>query len=265
MDPTPDDFVPVAQPGSLDYYVLLFSPTGQREKLRALLALEAMLSELGAATLEPQVRHSKLAWWAEELTRFQSGRPVHPVLKSLNQPAGLHERIIVPARDLFFATAREATEELPETPEQLLEHAGQGGAMVGAMAMLLSEAGSPVSAHHPALVDLARARYLVMRLGASHRCEPSGSEPERHAALLGTLAQTVYDALATRLSELEPKLIRAWRPLVVMAAMLRKPLARLGTAADARDRPLSHLLLAWTSARQAARGRIKTWPPLEKV
>lgn len=260
MNPKADDFAPVAQPGSPDYYALLFAPREQRESLRALLALEAMLNELSSANLDPQVRHSKLAWWAEELTRFQAGQPNHPVLQMLNQHDRFHDRAIAPVRDLFFATAREATEELPDTPDRLLEHAGQGGAIVGAIAMLLATPEISDYSHHPALVDLARARYLVNRLGATHQCESVAREPGIHSELLGSLATTAYEKLAGSLAELEPDLIRLWGPLVVMAVMLRAPLTSLGTRAAVSNKPLRDLLLAWQSARTAARGKLRPWP-----
>lgn len=263
MNPKADDFAPVAQTGSPDYYALLFTPREQRESLRALLALEAILIELSFADMDSQVRHSKLAWWAEELTRFQAGQPIHPLLQILNQQDRFHDRAIAPVRDLFFATAREVTEELPDTPASLLEHAGQGGAIVGAIAMLLANPDTADYSHHPALVDLARARYLVMRLGETHQCESVVREPVMHSELLKSLAITVYEKLAGSLAELEPDLIRSWGPLVVMAVMLRAPLTCLGLRAAARNRPLRDLLLAWNSARIAAHGKLRPWPSPE--
>ncbi len=260
-----DEFATVAEPGSLDYYVLLFAPADRREVLRALLVIESLLTELATAALDQQVRNTKLGWWAEELARYESGNPAHPVMRLLLDQTQPHEQIIAPLRDLFFAVAREATEDLPGTPAALLEHAGQGGAIVGSMAMILSKPGLTTTVQHPTLVALARARYLVQRFGPAHQCQAGDNAAGEHVQLLNELATTVYGELASSLGSLERTNIRHWRPLLVMAALLRRPLTRLGQDRPARKKSLGDLLLAWRSARRSARGKLPAWPPLETL
>lgn len=265
MNAKADEFATVAEPGSHDYYTLLFAPAARRETLRALLVIEALLMELSTAPIDQQVRNTKLGWWAEELARYEAGNPNHPVMRLLCDQAPQHEQVISPLRDLFFAVAREATEDLPDTPVALLEHAGQGGAIVGSMAMVLADRASATTLHHPTLVALARARYLVMRFGPAHQCQAGDNAAGEHAQLLNELATKVYCELGSSLGSLERANIRHWRPLVVMAALLRGPLVRLGHQQPARRGSFGDLLLGWRSARRAARGKLLAWPPLESL
>jgi phytoene synthase len=97
MTPTEYCQSKVALPGSSLYYSLWSLPTGQRQALTALYALQRELAELSLECQEPAVAQRKLQWWREEIPRLFMRRARHPVTQAL---AASLERFTVPAEDL---------------------------------------------------------------------------------------------------------------------------------------------------------------------
>src|SRR5512143_1562694 len=87
----------VALPGSSLYYSLWSLPTGQRQALIALYALQRELAELSLECQDPAVAQRKLQWWQEEMPRLFMGRARHPVTQAL---AVSLERFSLPAENL---------------------------------------------------------------------------------------------------------------------------------------------------------------------
>jgi hypothetical protein len=63
--------------------MLRFIPTAQREAAVRWGALLSELRETAFELSEPRVTQAKAGWWAEELLRFQQGRPRHPLGQDL--------------------------------------------------------------------------------------------------------------------------------------------------------------------------------------
>ncbi len=69
-------------PGSLRYFAILFSPPDSRPFLNALYALEFEL-RAAADSQSHEAAHARILWWKDELNRFISGAPAHPVTRAL--------------------------------------------------------------------------------------------------------------------------------------------------------------------------------------
>ncbi len=71
------------RPGSLDWFVCLYAPTGLRTRLHALFSFRHACEMAVQRVLEPDIARIKLAWWREEIERYANGNAVHPIFKSL--------------------------------------------------------------------------------------------------------------------------------------------------------------------------------------
>ena len=72
-------------PGSIDYYLLLFSPHSLRDRLSAALALGKVITNIAVQQTEYEIRQLKLHWWLEEIERTGRGQPRHPLTCELTQ------------------------------------------------------------------------------------------------------------------------------------------------------------------------------------
>ena len=61
------------------YYSLIFADTSRRAGGFALHALAAEIDAIPRSVSDPGIARVKLAWWHEELTRLDAGRPRHPL------------------------------------------------------------------------------------------------------------------------------------------------------------------------------------------
>ncbi len=61
------------------YYSLIFADTSRRAGGFALHALAAEIDAIQRSVSDPGIARVKLAWWHEELTRLDAGRPRHPL------------------------------------------------------------------------------------------------------------------------------------------------------------------------------------------
>jgi phytoene synthase len=82
---TPDQYCQkkAAESGSSFYYSFLFLPAERRLAITALYAFCREVDDAVDETSDPQVAHSKLAWWRSELAQMIAGTPSHPVTRAL--------------------------------------------------------------------------------------------------------------------------------------------------------------------------------------
>lgn len=261
MNLDPGYFAGVARAGTPDHFMLLFTPADERENVRVLLALEHLLSQLSSQSMESQVRLSKLSWWAAEMERLGHGEPTHPVTRAAH--ACLAEKHLSPAPVLkkFAAVVREASQNLPGTPDELLEHAASSGAMIEQIAGILSNSSASTGPCSDVATEIGRARYLVKNLAAGHQCATGFDSANESSAMLGQLAGRQHAVMGRALATIPVSLRAEFLPLLVMAALLRVRLAAMRDGqSDAAPSQFSSLILAWRSARRASRGKLPAWP-----
>jgi len=72
-----------AASGSSFYYSFLFLPPERRRAITALYAFCREVDDVVDECSDPQVAHSKLAWWRLEIGKLFEGAPSHPVTRAL--------------------------------------------------------------------------------------------------------------------------------------------------------------------------------------
>jgi phytoene synthase len=72
-----------AASGSSFYYSFLFLPPERRRAITALYAFCREVDDVVDECTEPQVAHTKLAWWRAEIGSLYEGKPNHPVSRAL--------------------------------------------------------------------------------------------------------------------------------------------------------------------------------------
>ena len=70
-------------PGTYLYYALWHLPAAQRDALTALHALAIEIADTARECREPQLAHTKLGWWREEIERAGRDRASHPATQAL--------------------------------------------------------------------------------------------------------------------------------------------------------------------------------------
>lgn len=262
MSLDPEYLAGVAQPPTADFYMLLFSPRGRREDARTLLALERLINELSVQHMEPEVRQAKLAWWAGEFARLDEGAPAHPVTIAVAEVLARNALSPAPLLAVFSAVVREASDALPDNPEELLQHAADRGALMPVLAAVLANKGQLSSQVQRACSQIGAARFIARIFGTQHRAHASEQMAGADGAATGMglevrLAQSQLESLREGLQSIpvaqRPDLV----PALVMAALLTDALQEI-TANGPHSKPtnLRPLLRAWRSARRASRGKL---------
>ena len=80
-----------AASGSSFYYSFLFLPPERRRAITALYAFCREVDDVVDECSDPQVAHTKLAWWRLEVGKLFQGEPSHPVTKALQPFIGEFE------------------------------------------------------------------------------------------------------------------------------------------------------------------------------
>jgi phytoene synthase len=82
---TPEQYVQekAAASGSSFYYAFLFLPRPRREAITAFYAFCREVDDVVDEVQDPQIAHTKLAWWQTEVGRAYDGTPQHPVMRAL--------------------------------------------------------------------------------------------------------------------------------------------------------------------------------------
>lgn len=70
-------------PGSSAHYAVLFLAPGRRVAATAFYAFCHEVGSVAYQVSDPQLAHTKLAWWQTEVSRAWQGQPSHPLLKAL--------------------------------------------------------------------------------------------------------------------------------------------------------------------------------------
>lgn len=97
---TPQDYVQkkAADSGSSFYYAFLFLPPPKRAAITAFYAFCREVDDVVDEVTDPQVAHTKLAWWEQEVQRLHQGNPTHPVTLALQpwlQPMGIEQNALL--------------------------------------------------------------------------------------------------------------------------------------------------------------------------
>jgi phytoene synthase len=82
---TPETYVQekAAGSGSSFYYAFLFLPKPKRAAITAFYAFCREVDDVVDEISDPQIAHSKLAWWEQEVMNLANGQPTHPVMRAL--------------------------------------------------------------------------------------------------------------------------------------------------------------------------------------
>ena len=83
---TPDEYCQekAAASGSSFYYSFLFLPPERRRAITALYAFCREVDDVVDECTEPQIAHTKLAWWRNEISNLYADKPNHPVSRALH-------------------------------------------------------------------------------------------------------------------------------------------------------------------------------------
>jgi phytoene synthase len=73
-----------AASGSSFYYSFLFLPPERRRAITALYAFCREVDDVVDECTEPQIAHTKLGWWRQEILSLFRGNPNHPVSRALH-------------------------------------------------------------------------------------------------------------------------------------------------------------------------------------
>lgn len=74
-----------AQSGSSFYYSFLILPKDKRDAITALYAFCREVDDIVDSRGEDHIKHTKLAWWREEVGRLFKGTPQHPISRAIAQ------------------------------------------------------------------------------------------------------------------------------------------------------------------------------------
>ena len=224
--------VPPPAPGSMRYFVLLYTPAPRR---RALATLLAVADELGSGLqrrLDHGIAHLRLEWWREEAVRDAGGTPTHPwliALRAEGEPA-LPLRALAEAAVLDLASATLGGDGARQLPQACL---------LGA-ARLLCAGGLTAD-------DAARLVQLGTWIDALDAVGP------------GSGAQTLPRAPAVPTPALQPALapLLVWGALarVLAGRRLRRGCGGSGTMSPSAWDGMADNFTAWRAARRALHGR----------
>jgi phytoene synthase len=146
--------------GSPRYWSWLFAARESRDPLLGIYALAAEWHALMDPVTEPGVAQLKMAWWREELERWWSGSPVHPITRWLAEIPGAMPSDASPLRQSLEAAAVHAAGTPLERAADLETHAAAlYGAPLVAAARL---AGSPAGSLLDCTNALACGQYLTV-------------------------------------------------------------------------------------------------------
>jgi phytoene synthase len=270
-------FVARALPvGSARHLSYLFAAPLVRAPLLGVYSLLAEWQALLDPATERTVAQVKLAWWQEEMMRLASGSALHPVSRYLAAQPGA----AASAFSALIATVEAAMLELSGVPLELgTELPAHSAALLAGplrLASLLAvaqpDAALDMGALERSTQSLASAHYLRRSLGEYRRAAAGGrvlfavdellragvenedllqaQAPPRLQAYLNSLRH-MADAQYAEVAQQMPATARAGlRHLLVLAALERK---RLHTDGGSAFAALKDMLLAWSTARGAAR------------
>jgi len=229
---------PPASPGSLRYFVLLYSPPAHRATLATLLALGDEISTGMSRNLDHQVAHVRLEWWQREAERFARGEAQHPWLRTLQQAHPASREL-----DLLPLVDAAALDLAQQTLRGRSDAAVQRELFILAAQALAADSLSPPQ------------QQWLGELGArTHELERALRRKDAHEELTAALEGLQQQAQAIEVA-LQPRLA----PLLVWIALAarrgqRRIRRRAHNGAPGLD-ALADNMAAWRAARRAIRGR----------
>lgn len=249
--------VPSPREGSSARYTLLFCDPEVRPGLQALAAFRAELDGVVLYPVDASVRNLKLGWWGEEILRLRHGEPQHPVSRALQPYRSVVQSGLLEA--FMDISIRHITGPVGDGND-FREYCYASGATLAELASLIPGTASDDVSLRRAARDLgaatratALARFSLAAPGLARRIGSAlgKSEPAR-------IEETLIQGASKRFRRGFAGMPIADRPrqrgLLVMAALYRHLLDRLGDAPVGRTvelSPLTKLWVAWTTARAA--------------
>jgi hypothetical protein len=223
-------------PGSVRYFVLLYTPQAHRQGLASLLAVA---DEIGAGLerrLDHALAHARLDWWEQASAQYMAGHAQHPLLRVLQQATPPGERL-----DLQ-SLVRAAAIDLAEAQRVALAGERARAALFGLAAKVLG-ATALSSVQDEALRELGA---LTLRY---ERARPARDGALADGAALAPILERLGAALQPAIAPLLVWAVLAARHAQQCAVAPKKNTSRLeGFAQNWR---------AWNVARHAARGNLR--------
>jgi hypothetical protein len=228
---------PAPTPGSLRYFVLLYTPAARRPALASLLALS---DEIGAGLsrqLDHELAHTRLNWWQRELAQHAAGVAQHPLLRVL--------RLATPAESKLDLSPllQAASIDLAEG----LLNAGRGEQLRRETFILAATALGA-----PALSTAQRAALGALGAKTLHYERSLADTPE-----IADDAASLQQAVSALGGALQPIVA----PLLVWTALSAARARRRTKGESSKSRSLLDGFIdnmnAWKAARAAANGSLK--------
>jgi 15-cis-phytoene synthase len=246
---TPQDYVQkkAANSGSSFYYGFLFLPAPKRAAITAFYAFCREVDDVVDEVHDPQVAHTKLAWWEQEVHRLYQGSPTHPVTQALQpwiEPMAIAQSALLSVIEGCRMDLSQ-TRYLDEAALQRYCHLvagvvgevaaqifGQTQAQTTTYAHTLGQAFQLTNIIRDVGEDALRGR-IYLPMSALQRFEVKASEilqrqdSERFQALMADQAQrahTLYDQALALLPEADK---RSQKPGLMMASIYRSLLREI--------------------------------------
>jgi phytoene synthase len=238
----------------------IFLPAAERSRIALWYALQDEIEEACFELSEPFIAQTKLAWWADELTRGVAGQGRHPLVQALfDHPSAemdeaalwrglaeagvqLVERDLAPSDiDAGLAVLRPMAAAIDALERRMFGGEPAAAQIAGDLLlrrMLRAQAGFHAQARLP--------RNLLAR----HGLAPAHLAHPEHAA---ARAAFVRDFALALTQQLPPAPARLARPRALQVAVARWRLDRLqGGDAQPQPRGVRLLLSLWAAARRSA-------------
>ena len=233
----PPATTPAPTPGSVRYFVLLYTPAARRATLLSLLTLA---DELGAGlerALEHELAHTRLDWWQRELSEHERGVAQHPLLRALREAEAEPDAPVLELRTLLDAARLDLAEGLL--------NAGRGERLRRETFVLAAQALGATS-----LSSVQREALGALGVLALHFERATTAVPET----------TTGSALQAAVQRLGGALQPTAAPLLIWVILAAAHAQRRLSGAS-KNRSLLHgfadNMRAWSAARRAAQGTLQ--------
>ena len=210
----------VAQPGSTLYYSLLYLPPGNRDALYALFAFRDELMALLAPSSSMDLSTKKVAWWFDEVERFSSGQPRHPVMRALKDNVCPSAHSVT--RDLLVALADEPLSNQDRWQAKFSSRSSSSIALAAALhcgytnhtnSELVRELGLGCAAAESFRMEkFSDARCIKQTISMLDRTFRTIAQPDRYN-LLGLLTMAALNSAFLKRTSLDEEQIRTARDI----------------------------------------------------
>ena len=259
-------------PGTLRFWSWLFAARQTRDSLLGIYALTAEWRALMDPATASEVAQLKLQWWREELRRWDSGSPLHPITRYL---AGLPHAAAADLKPLEQSVEAASAQVAGAPLTHAVELESHAAALYGIPLLMAArlDGGGERGGLDACVAALAAAKYLARactdygreaRAGRIHFAVDeliaagienddllAGEAPPRLQEYLEQLRLRAAGYFARAATALDPPARPGLRHLQVLAELgAKRPCSReCRSGADFRP---SDLYTAWKAARRAA-------------